>query len=402
MLIPSKTLHTYLLNVAHGMFFETVNIGTEYSKVDIAAKLPTEIIKHIFCGTSTFLSMKLIPIRNSLALCTFLAVEDDPNNMFYIGCTHSPKNIDIVIQFLNQGKTHLHIFDELNRNVSSFDVSFYVSDDVIKNIHDVTPRICQLTAKEIKIIFHKVEGELSQDSSTLKAIRFEFNDRNEINFIQHPPVANAPIYDPNRFKYPYHISDNNQGRQFEINLTHLLSKIFGIGCLFPSPFKATQNSMNREFIDLVVVWENCLLFFEAKANSITPESTQRSTKRRVLSVEKQIKKAIRQLRGAYRKAAYDGILTLRTVSSNIEINLSLFSTHLIIIVSEVHPDLDKSDIVGEIISLGKELAVGVHLMDFHTLSTHIRKSSSAREFVDILNCRWTISMNHNTIFFKYE
>ena len=145
MIIPSETLHTYLSNVSHGIFFETVNIGTERSKVDLVAKLPTEIIKSIYHRSSTFLSMKLIPINNSLALCTILFVKDDPEAMFYTSCTHSPKNIDIIIQFLNQRKTELHTFDELNRNVASFECSISVPDSLIENLIESKPHICQLT-----------------------------------------------------------------------------------------------------------------------------------------------------------------------------------------------------------------------------------------------------------------
>lgn len=402
MIIPSETLHTYLLKVSHGIFFETVDIGTEHSKVDLVAKLPTEIIKSIYHISSTFLSMKLVPINNSLALCSILLVKDDPEAMFYTSCTHSPKNIDVIIQFLDQGKTELHTFDELNRCVASFEYSFSVPESLIENLIEIKPRICKLTDNEINTIFRNLEKELSQDASTLKLIRFEFKKCNTITINHYPQVANPPIYDPNRFKDTYNIEDSNQGRQFEINLTRLLGKIFNSNCLFPSPFKATPDSKNREFIDLVVVWDDYLLFFEAKAHAITTASSQRSTELRVSDIEKQIQKAINQLRGAYRKAVHNGILTLKTASSNREINLSLFSIHLIIVVSEVHPDLAKSDVVSDVISLGKELAVGVHVMDLHALSAHRINCNDAREFVELLNRRWMLSLSHNIIIFGDE
>jgi hypothetical protein len=84
MLIPSENLSNTLPEVSGGIFFERVNVGTEYAKVDIIAKLPTEIIKYIYFGTSVFFSIRLIPVRDCLAFCTILVVEDDPENMFYL------------------------------------------------------------------------------------------------------------------------------------------------------------------------------------------------------------------------------------------------------------------------------------------------------------------------------
>lgn len=400
MIIPSENLYMHLLNVSRGIFFEIVNIDTKYSNVDLVAKLPAEIIKSICLGSSTFLSIKFIPIRNSLALCTILAVEDDPKAMLYVCRTHSPKDVDRIIQFLNQDQIELHVFDELNRNVASFKGFVSVPDSIIKNLLHVKPSICQLSDEEITTILLNLEEKLSKDGLGLKLIRFDFKNEIAPNFYHCHTIANAPIYDSNRFNDPYHIRDSNQGRQFEINLTHLLSKIFDSDCLFPSPFGATPNSQNREFIDLVVVWEDNLLFFEAKASAITFASLQRSTKRRVNNIEKKIKKAISQLRGAYKKAVYNGILTLKSTSCTREIDLSLFSVHLIIIVSEVHPDLAKSDVVTDVLSLGKEVALGVHVLDLQALSSHIIHCKDANEFIKLLNLRWKLSLKYDTIYFR--
>lgn len=405
MLIPSENLSNSLSEVSGGIFFETVNVGTEYAKVDMIAKLPTEIIKYIYFGTSVFFSIRLIHVRDCSALCTILVVEDDPKNMFYLSRTHGPEDIDLVVQFLNQDEIELHAFDELNRNVASFKGTVSVSDTIVKDLVQVKPIICNLTALEIKIILRDLAKKLAQnDVSALKLIQFEFKNchTKPLSFYHYPPAADGPIYDPNRFKDPYEINNSNQGRQFEINLTRLLRKTFNYDSLFPSPFGAILDSKNREFIDLVAVLEDYLLFFEAKASAITLTSTQRNTERRVSNIEKQIRKAIRQLRGAYKKGINNGVLTLKTVSRTKEIRISHFSVHLIIIVSEVHPDLAKSNIIKEVISLGKELDVGVHVLDFQALNVYIRDSKDAKEFVTLLDHRWNLSLENKILIFNDE
>ena len=404
MIIPSKTLNHNLSKISHGVFFESVNVGSKRAKIDLIAKLPTEIIKHIYLGTPTFISIRLIPIKNCFALCTILSVEDDPNAMFFLSRTYNPKDVNLIIQFLNQNEIELHAFDELNRNVVSFKSSFSVPDKIIETLVQFKPIICQLTDQEIRLILLKLEKEFANnDTSELKLIRFDFiNYSNKPTFYHYPTGCDNPIFDPDRFNDPYKIDDGNQGRQFEINLVRLLSKIFDSKSLFPSPFGATPDSANRELIDLVAVWEKSLLLFEVKASAITPTSAQRSTERKVKNIEKQIRKAIRQLRGAYKKGIYNEVLTLKTISRTKEIKMSLYSVHLIIIVSEVHPDLDESKIVSEVISLGTELGLGVHVLDFQALTNHIRHCKDRNDFLMLLDRRWNLSLNNNALTFIDE
>lgn len=403
MIIPSENLHKYLLVVSHGIFFEPVNIGTKHYRIDLVAKLPTEIIKFISVGSSIFLSIKLVPIRNCFALCTTFAVEDDPEAMFYILRTHDPVNIDIIVEFLEQNQIELHTFDELNRNIATFKGSIAVDCSNIKNLQYMKPLIVELLDQERSLIIEHFEREIAHNSSILRLIRFKLDKIDNPNWYHTRFIADAPKHDHNRFEEPYNLCDNDPGKQFEINLTRLLSEIFDPESLFPSPFGATPDSENREFIDIVADGKDYLCFFEAKVTDITPTSIHRSTERRVGSLEKKIQKATRQLRGAYKNAIHNGILTLGTDTINKEIKVSIFSNiHLIIVISEVHPDLTNSDVIENVISLANELNVSVHVLDLHTLSMHVKQCKDVKEFGEILNNRWILSLKHNIIKFRDE
>ena len=399
MLIPSAKLHSALLQTSFGLFWEETE---PHKSIVLAPKLPTDIIKHIYLGVSVYLSTGFLPIRGGLAMCSTLAVADDPDAMFFIQRTHDPSDTELLARFYEQRQIELHPFDELNRNIASFKCEISVPFSKVDQLRRITPLVRELSDEERLSIFRHLEEIFAQDASPLKEIELTILEK-ESPFWHHVHIpANAPINEPKRFNQPYFIGDEDQGKQLEINLARLLSSVFDENNLFASPFGVTQDTENREFTDLLAVDSAGLLVIEAKAKAVTTESLSQNNERRVKNIAKQVEKALRQLRGAYREALQEKLLTLRSQTEIRQVALADLPIHLIVLVSENHPDLAKMDIPDKVIELGEELGVGVHIFDLNGLSKLIRRCRDTQELMSLLDRRWEIASEHRVIKFADE
>ena len=112
-----------------------------------------------------------------------------------------------------------------------------------------------------------------------------------------------------------------------------------------------------------------------------------------------MKKALRQLGGAYKRATRSGSLTLETDKRTVELDLSKTTVHLIVLVSENHPDLANGTFPEDVLSVGESLGVGVHILDLGSLSGLLRSARDARSFLRLLDRRWQASVQYRVIRF---
>jgi hypothetical protein len=250
MLIPSTKLKLAMQEVAAGLFFESVNYS---KKVDLAVKMPTEVIKFLYFGVKSYFSVRLIPTRKGLALYTSIAVEDDPDAMFYLIRSHHPNDTKLISRFLFQDEIELHAFDELDRNIASFKGKALFASGNAKSFVKLKPLIAKLTAQEIAAISDYLQREFVTDTSGLRMIELNLFKQETPSFWHVSELANPPSTDPDRFTLPYNILDQDQGKQFEINLTRVFGRLYDAGDIFPSPWGVTPTTTDREFIDLVII-----------------------------------------------------------------------------------------------------------------------------------------------------
>ena len=393
-------LHRALLQTSFGLFWEETE---PWQRVVLVAKLPSESIRHIFLGVPVYLATGFLPISDGLALCSTLAIEDDPEDLFFVQRTHEPSDTELLARFYEQNEIEFHLFDELNRNVTSFKCKITVPPSKAGVLRRVSPLLRKLSDEEILAIFRHLKRVFEQDQTPLKKMELIIVEK-ETRFFHHVhEPANPPIYDPKRFEEAYHINDEDQGKQLEITLTRMLAALFRRDDLFPSPIiEAAQQTENREFIDLVAVDKTGLLIIEAKARAVTRQSISRKKERRIRSLSKRIHKALRQLRGAYRQALQEKRIVLKTQTETREINLEGLDVHLIVLVSENHPDLGQTDVSTKVVELGRELDVGVHILDLNGLWCLIWRCRGVQELMRLLNRRWKLSSEHNIIKFADE
>ncbi len=121
-----------------------------------------------------------------------------------------------------------------------------------------------------------------------------------------------------------------------------------------------------------------IFIFETKAISILTTTPARDTKRRVKNLHKQIKKALGQLSGAVRSLR-DGNEVITGSGTKINFDRSILP-HMIIVVSELLPFGDWSDIVSEAIGLVRKSNVMVHILDLRELTLLVAVSENADAF----------------------
>lgn len=117
----------------------------------------------------------------------------------------------------------------------------------------------------------------------------------------------------------------------------VLTQWFDASTLFPSMPIAGRGGIERELTDIICAGPHGLIFFEIKAEQVSQPF--RSMKRRELNVEKDVRKAVRQLTGAARHARIEGTLRLQNAVACREVTVSDDNPiHLVVIVDEIYSD----------------------------------------------------------------
>jgi hypothetical protein len=395
MLIPSTRLMEHMKRTSSGFFFEAVNQDT---KIVLAAKIPHEIVRYIGLNAPVYMSFRTASIGQTQLLCSTFAVEDDPEAMFFLYRTHHYDEIALIRRFLQQDEAEIYAFDELNRNIASFvgQLEFDTEnvDRILEGVAGIregsSPPESPEFGRTVRRFMEKLERELPFDVAAMRAIRFVATSKNLPIRRTILAPTDAPASQPARFsQWEYPLADN-EGDQFETRLARLFGQVFSDGSIVAAP-SISVSSKEREFIDLVLVGSTGICLIEAKASSVTEAAMRRSTERRVWNIEKDLKKAARQLRGAHRRLVESRTLDLRTATQSRKIIVTeeaLRGIHLMIILSEIHPDLSSKTIVRDLMTLGHQLSCGVHVVDMQGLQTLLRLSHSSSEFFHYLDVRW--------------
>lgn len=407
-LIPPRELYFKLRRISSGYFFTPVDDG---KKVILAAKLPTEIIMHTYQGAPIYFSFGAVPIlgdqldsRNLVPFSTF-SVADDPQAMFCIWRAHDREQVGNVIRFLQQDELELYTFDELNRNVASYRGQVSTSATIVSELGSLAKYLVDPRPEQEYAVLSFLEEQISDTASAivshLRDGEFSIQDRSKLEITEIETPADAPRDDVDRFTESMNIARDDIGRQFEVRLTRLLARIFDPGEIIVSGRTKLSDSGDREYIDVVIgsPYGTCLI--EAKARVVKAPASQ-TTGRIVSNIQKDISKALRQLRGALRKLSSGGHVQLQTATSVRELTRSAGPLHLIIALSEIHPDIALTEAPRDVIELGLETSAGVHVMDLGRLQKVIMHCSEPQDFFHYLDSRWEVSVREGTIFFVEE
>jgi len=186
----------------------------------------------------------------------------------------------------------------------------------------------------------------------------------------------------------FQLRDKDEGSGLEQSAHGCLESIYSQST-FRSP-QVGQGKSKRELTDLIGFDNGVVCIVESKALSILGINQPRPTFKRVRSIQKDIKKAIRQLRGAIRKLRSDDEI-LDEQGNTIDIpNRSDSVIHALILLSEMNAPLDWKMITDALLEASDEKRkIFFHILDLIELQrlTAYSRHSSFTFHINLLS-RW--------------
>ena len=176
----------------------------------------------------------------------------------------------------------------------------------------------------------------------------------------------------------------------ERDIAVLFSRVFQAEEIYLNPFRADTA---KELTDVLVVSDRMMLLVEAKDSPNTAASLDRSMERKRQAVQKQIEKAVKQLRGGLSYAQnHDGV-TVRTVDGPASVPLDGRQLLGLVVVREMF-DHDQFANSKPVLDLVDQLQLPVMLIDYaglHMISLNLR---TPERFIDALHNIFDAAMEH--------
>ncbi|HSV67261.1 MAG TPA: hypothetical protein VLJ59_15295 [Mycobacteriales bacterium] len=334
-LLASSVLRAKLRAVTCGFFFEVVDRG---QKVILVVKMPSHRTRYLYLGAPAFLSVRRVEVDGVVLLWAAFCIEDDPDESFYLHRVVNEEHRELLRRLLCQDVTEIHVFNEINRCTTSFHTRISTGDNVL-DLDAVAEPIAsegETPDEAISQCIEEMGEELSRDASALKQIELAVYQRNIIPHWEASGVEPGPLRDPGRPRQASELHISDQGMASERVVTQVLTKWFDVGTMFPSAPIVGRSGTERELTDIVCVGPYGLMFFEIKAEQVSRPF--RAMKRRELNLEKDVRKAVRQLTGAARLARMEGMLRLQNAVAFREVAVIDKPIYLVVIVDEIYSD----------------------------------------------------------------
>ncbi|MFN2456454.1 MAG: hypothetical protein ABR577_19845 [Pyrinomonadaceae bacterium] len=148
-----------------------------------------------------------------------------------------------------------------------------------------------------------------------------------------------------------------------MNAWHILENLFPLG-IVKSPV-VVEGAKERELTDIFCYYEWGLFLIESKSLSVYATEQTRTLERKIQILQKHIRKALSQLRGAL-NSIRKGYPIKTTTGQVVKFNHDI-PPHCIILVTELLQFGEWDDIVDECLELVREFTVMIHILDVREL-----------------------------------
>jgi hypothetical protein len=348
-LFASAALRAKLRAIPSGFFFEVAD-GDQ--KVVLAVKMPSHRTRYLYQGAPAYLSVRRVEAGGVPLLWAAFCVEDDPHESFYLQRVVNEEQRELLLRLLRQDIVEIHAFNEIDRCTASFHARIGAEGLVLDALAEPVAARDETPGDAVSLCMAEMGEELSRDGSALKQLELPVYQRKITPHWDASGAEPGPLRDPER---PWRASElhiPDQGMASERVLTQVLTQWFDVGALFPSAPISGRNRIERELTDIICAGPHGLMFFEIKAEQVIRPF--RSMKRRELNLEKDVRKAVRQLTGAARQARMKGKLRLQNAAACREMTVSDRPVHLVVIVDEIYSDAAVSNALRSLGALPKD------------------------------------------------
>ena len=363
MFMPSARNWEEMKYEAAGCWPLPINNGNEFA---IVTKMGTASIKAAYRCCPVSLTVARAETPDGVVLATTLTVADDPAAALMLsGVLRHPDEQLALEQILRTGRTLMVFFDEASRPVARAE--------------------CVLSAEKCEAASAMVDATGVRYAGAWTQLLSDVLD--EVQGHCDPQLAVPAKYSPSFITIPvtlsgfettrmttiglggevleFRLDDPDEGHGLEQSTWHLLENLFA-GSILHSP-QVHEVAEQRELTDILMYCEAGLCLIEAKAANTLTTSLERTTERRVTSVQKQIDKGISQLVGALKNLKAGLPLTTKA-GAPVAISASVGSIRQgIVMVSEMLSGLDWEAIAEQLLAASEKSGAMLHILDLREL-----------------------------------
>lgn len=394
--IPSLQLSEALTKAGVGVWIERLGDG----RITLVCKAPENVIKALRRGATCSLLISIIQAESLLILCVGLWIDDERQNPFkasMINC--SPEDAELLTKILESGTTTLHCMNELNHPVLSAwctlepqaaaaaAVAFRRSDHWLLTIESSKlvkiqdlKRIFDLALDRFQHHIHRTLDDVVGDDVKMSAnipLRLDIWKPKEV--FEVTPTATGG---------PFLIDDTDEGPKLEKQVHVIVDSIYP-GNAHTSP--EVQDGKNlRELTDVLGFDKGFICVIQAKAMAVLTLKEEQSSSRRKGNVEKDIRKALKQLAGTLTNLRNgSAIFTQEGVPITIP-NRESSPAHAIVVLSEMYAFIDWKAVAADVAkaSDSNHHRALFHVVDILELAKLAGNCPDAQTFSNRLLQRW--------------
>lgn len=358
-------------------------------------KAPTTTIKALTLGCP----INLIFGKEKNYLCTGIKIFDIPDAPIIIsGLQKELEEHDALINCLKVKKFPVFLFNEMDICVAW--TEFEITDDDSSKAIDFIGDLSELFIGDFdESASHILDCFCHSTNNNQK-----FKNAYTIPTIEISPVSSSwktidnYFYGNNEYKKIV-INDIDEGENFEKTIWSLMASVFP-QTIYKSP-KVQKGEKTRELTDILTHYKHGSFLIEVKDSSIIQAGYNLNQDKRLSNIQKQVKKAIKQLTGAAK--AFLRKDTIYDNSGNKVLIDRSQPPHCIILITEFINNGDWREIQQQLSEAFISTGAFFNVLDLRELVTIVKQSSGKPEIIDYnLMQRCKVCMENQEIFIRGE
>ena len=352
------------------LWYVPANDGNETALI---IKAPTPAIKAAILGCP----LKLFFGKEDAYLCKAVMIEDVPGSPVVIsGVQIEAEEHQALLKSVQQNSFPVFLFNEMDICVASSIIQLNLNDSekilsFIKSEKLYSGNFDSLASAVLDCFEYTLDKTLP------------YQNVHEMDIVDIAPDVGEwktnKIYFLNQaIAQKTDIAEKDEGEIFERTIWGSLESVFPT-TLYKSP-KVKIGEKTRELTDVYAYYEYGSFLIECKDLSVIQAGYERNMDKRIGGIQKQIKKALKQLVGAT-NAFKRGDIILDNVNKAIVVDRSQ-PPHCIVLITELITSGDWNEIAELLIDAVQQTGAFFHIIDFREFITLLKQSSGDPKLID--------------------
>lgn len=357
-------------------------------------KAPTPIIKSILQDACCSLLMTKVVIDGIFYLVTEFLVRDTSDHIICISNTQRNKdNYTALSSFIKSNNAKIVLYNELNNILASTNIEYNsvtvfgkrLNNEIIKNTVSIANNF-----NLINKILDTLDEEKSNIISDQSEYTLKFKEWSTISTVL-PSLSSATAIE-------YDIKDLDDGIMQENAIIGIFRHTYD--SIYHAPILREKNK-DRELVDVLIETSKSYILFESKSQGINKYGHGKSSARNSSNIQKNTKKALRQLTGAVKKMTNISnsiFVEARTENfkpkekiKKLRIDLDK-DIHAVILLSEIRNNKDVNLIINEVMELRKAKGFYLHVIELKEIPNMLNIAQhNKKTFDDILIERFQLA-----------